>query len=54
MTTADIQPPDPSAILGDVKWLPEKKAFDESFDGGGTPRPHYRPLVSILESFTQD
>ena len=54
MTTADIQPPDPSAILGDVKWLPEKKAFDEAFDGGGTPRPHYRPLVSILESFTQD
>ena len=42
------------AILGDVKWLPEKKAFDEAFEGGGgTARPHYRPLVSILESFTQ-
>src|SRR2546427_5800806 len=40
-------------MLGGVKWLPEKKAFDEAFDGGGTARPHYRPLVSILESFTQ-
>src|SRR5262249_13705951 len=41
------------AILGDVKWLTEKKAFDEAFEGGGTARSHYRPLVSILESFTQ-
>jgi uncharacterized circularly permuted ATP-grasp superfamily protein len=36
-----------------VKWLPEKKAFDETFDKNGAARPHYRPLVSILESFTQ-
>jgi uncharacterized circularly permuted ATP-grasp superfamily protein len=41
------------AILGDVKWLPEKKAFDEAFDAGGAARSHYRPLVSVLESFTQ-
>jgi len=33
--------------------VPEKKAFDEAFDGRGTARQHYRPLVSILESFTQ-
>jgi len=36
-----------------MKWVPEKKAFDEAFDGSGTARQHYRPLVSILESFTQ-
>ena len=33
--------------------MPEKKAFDEAFDKTGTARQHYRPLVSILESFTQ-
>jgi len=33
--------------------VPEKTAFDEAFDGSGTARQHYRPLVSILESFTQ-
>ena len=33
--------------------MPEKKAFDEAFDKKGTARQHYRPLVSILESFTQ-
>jgi len=37
-----------------MKWVPEARAFDEAFDKTGTPRPHYRPLVSILESFTQD
>jgi uncharacterized circularly permuted ATP-grasp superfamily protein len=36
-----------------VKWVPEKKAFDEAFDRNGAARQHYRPLVSILESFTQ-
>src|SRR3989442_1102319 len=41
------------AILGGVKWVHEKKAFDEAFDASGTARQHYRPLVSILESFTQ-
>jgi uncharacterized circularly permuted ATP-grasp superfamily protein len=57
MTTAGGQPwiplRDRGAILGDVKWVPEKNAFDEAFDGSGTARQHYRPLVSILESFTQ-
>ena len=60
MTTVDIQlriaagrHGGRNAILGDVKWLPEKKAFDEAFDRNGTARQHYRPLVSILESFTQ-
>jgi uncharacterized circularly permuted ATP-grasp superfamily protein len=35
-----------------MKWVPETKAFDEAFDREGRPRPHYRPLVSILESFS--
>ena len=37
-----------------MKWVPETRAFDEAFDKTGAPRQHYRPLVSILESFTQD
>src|SRR6266446_1050981 len=41
------------AILCAVKWVAETKAFDEAFHREGGPRPHYRPLVSILESFTQ-
>src|SRR6266850_378159 len=60
MTTADVQlwiaargHRRRDAILGDVKWVPEKKAFDEAFDKNGAARQHYRPLVSILESFTQ-
>jgi uncharacterized circularly permuted ATP-grasp superfamily protein len=36
-----------------VKWVPETKGFDEAFDGAGTPRRHYRALISLLESFTQ-
>src|SRR5262249_60066839 len=40
-------------FLGAVKWLPETKAFDEAFARDGGARSHYRPLVSILESFTQ-
>src|SRR5215831_13898200 len=43
----------PDAMLFAVKWLPEKKAFDEAFDRDGAARQHYRPLVSILEGFTQ-
>jgi len=38
---------------GAVRWLPETKAFDEAFGREGGARAHYRPLVSILESFTQ-
>ena len=41
------------AILCAVKWVAETKAFDEAFHREGGPRPHYRSLVSILESFTQ-
>jgi uncharacterized circularly permuted ATP-grasp superfamily protein len=37
-----------------MKWVLETRAFDEAFDKTGAPRQHYRPLVSILESFTQD
>ena len=36
-----------------MKWVPESRGFDEAFDAAGTPRRHYRPLISILESFTQ-
>jgi uncharacterized circularly permuted ATP-grasp superfamily protein len=35
-----------------VKWVPETHAFDEAFDRTAVPRPHYRGLVSTLESFT--
>jgi uncharacterized circularly permuted ATP-grasp superfamily protein len=33
---------------------PVPNAFDEIFEPGGSPRPHYGPLVSILETFTPD
>jgi uncharacterized circularly permuted ATP-grasp superfamily protein len=36
-----------------VKWVPETHAYDETFDRTAAPRPHYRPLVTTLESFTQ-
>jgi uncharacterized circularly permuted ATP-grasp superfamily protein len=35
-----------------MKWVPETTAFDETFDRTAAPRPHYRPLVATLESFT--
>ena len=38
--------------LGAVKWVPETRAYDEAFDRTAAPRPHYRSLVSTLESFT--
>ncbi len=37
---------------GAVKWVPETNAYDEAFDRTAAPRPHYRSLVSALESFT--
>jgi uncharacterized circularly permuted ATP-grasp superfamily protein len=37
-----------------VKWVPETKGFDEAFDAAGAPRRHYRALISLLESFSQD
>src|SRR6266536_27833 len=36
-----------------VKWVPGTQGFDEAFDAAGAPRPHYRALSSLLESFTQ-
>jgi len=36
-----------------VKWVPDTSAYDETFDRAAGPRPHYRALVTTLESFTQ-
>src|SRR2546427_3591589 len=35
-----------------MKWVPDTTAYDEAFDRTAAPRPHYRPLVTTLESFT--
>ena len=35
-----------------MKWVPDRTAYDETFDRTAAPRPHYRPLVTTLESFT--
>jgi uncharacterized circularly permuted ATP-grasp superfamily protein len=37
-----------------VKWVPETTAYDEAFEKPASPRPHYRGLVTTLESFTLD
>jgi uncharacterized circularly permuted ATP-grasp superfamily protein len=36
-----------------MKWVPDTTAYDETFDRAAAARPHYRPLVATLESFTQ-
>src|SRR4051794_29038448 len=36
-----------------MKWVPDSTAYDETFDRAAAARPHYRPLVATLESFTQ-
>lgn len=36
-----------------MKWRRDGGAFDEIFEPAGTPRPHYGPLVTLLESFTR-
>ena len=36
-----------------MQWVVEGSAFDEVFERPAAPRPHYGPLVSVLESFTQ-
>ncbi len=36
-----------------MKWVPDTTAYDETFDRSAAARPHYRPLVTTLESFTQ-
>jgi uncharacterized circularly permuted ATP-grasp superfamily protein len=41
-------------MLSAVKWVPDTVGFDEAFDRTGTPRSHYRALVTILESFTHE
>ena len=35
-----------------MKWVPDTTAYDETFDRSAAARPHYRPLVTTLESFT--
>ncbi len=37
-----------------MQWVNAKSGFDEIFDPHGQPRPHYAPLLSILESFTRE
>ena len=38
-----------------MKWVYDgSAAFDEAFDRDGEARAHYRGIVSVLESFTQD
>ena len=37
-----------------MKWVPETAAYDEAFEKPASPRPHYRGLVTTLESFTLD
>ena len=37
-----------------MNWVTDATGFDEIFDRERAPRPHYAPLVSILESFTKE
>ena len=37
-----------------MKWVTPRSGFDEVFDARGQARPHYAPLISILESFTKE
>jgi uncharacterized circularly permuted ATP-grasp superfamily protein len=37
-----------------VRWAPPAPGFDEVFAPDGQPRPHYAPLLSLLEGFTRD
>src|SRR6188474_2668683 len=37
-----------------MNWATATSGFDEVFDAAGVPRPHYAPLISILESFTRE
>jgi uncharacterized circularly permuted ATP-grasp superfamily protein len=36
-----------------MNWVTADQGFSECFLADGAPRPHYRPLVTILESFTR-
>jgi uncharacterized circularly permuted ATP-grasp superfamily protein len=37
-----------------MNWGTSDSGFDELFESAGSPRPHYAPLISILESFTRE
>src|SRR5262249_3245190 len=37
-----------------MNWATATSGFDEVFDPAGQPRPHYAPLISVLESFTRE
>ena len=37
-----------------MKWVAPRGGFDEVFDPRGEARPHYAPLIAILESFTTE
>jgi uncharacterized circularly permuted ATP-grasp superfamily protein len=37
-----------------MNWAATETGFDEIFERGQTPRPHYAPLIGILESFTKE
>ncbi len=36
-----------------MDWLPETQGFDEIFGADGSPRPHYAPLLEILDSLDE-
>jgi uncharacterized circularly permuted ATP-grasp superfamily protein len=37
-----------------MNWVAPTTGFDEIFEAAGAPRPHYAPLIGILESFTRE
>src|SRR5262249_44947373 len=37
-----------------MNWGNVASGYDELFETAGRPRPHYAPLISILESFTRE
>jgi uncharacterized circularly permuted ATP-grasp superfamily protein len=37
-----------------MNWVGATSGFDEIFESGQEPRPHYAPLIGILESFTRE
>jgi uncharacterized circularly permuted ATP-grasp superfamily protein len=37
-----------------MDWVTTADGFDEVFERASVPRPHYAPLVSVLESFTRE
>ncbi len=37
-----------------MNWVAPTTGYDEIFERAGSPRPHYAPLIGILESFTRE